>query len=366
MHTASDRQTTLTFDGDPESRLYLRILTDPFALDATPAAWEVLAREGESVRRATFDATGLEIWARGQGDGVRTHIDRLRARLLAPLGTFAGVDLSRPAIMGIINVTPDSFSDGGETPDAQSAMDRGRHMRDAGAAIIDVGGESTRPGAEPVSPEEEQRRVLPVVRALAAEGATVSIDSRWAATMAAALEAGARIVNDVTALAGDPDACRVVAAGGAWAVLMHMRGEPRTMQSDPRYRAAPLDIFDFLEARVRSAEAAGIPRQRLAVDPGIGFGKNARHNAQVLAHLSLLRGIGCPLVLGVSRKSFIARLDREGPANHRLGGSLAAALAGVAQGAGILRVHDVAETRQFLAVWSGIRDGRALGDAAAP
>ena len=256
--------------------------------------------------------------------------------------------------MGIVNVTPDSFSDGGETPDAATAVERGLAMLAAGADIIDVGGESTRPGAAQVAPDEERVRVLPVVSALAAAGATVSIDTRHAEVMSAAIEAGAAIVNDVTALVGDARALEVVASMGAAVVLMHMQGDPRTMQDDPRYHDAPAEIAAWLERRVAVCEAAGIGRDRVAVDPGIGFGKTVEHNLQILARLDELRRLGCAILVGVSRKRFIGRIDADAPPGQRLGGSLAAALAAVARGTHMVRVHDVPETRQALAVWQAI------------
>jgi dihydropteroate synthase len=256
--------------------------------------------------------------------------------------------------MGIVNVTPDSFSDGGDHA-GTDAVAHGRAMLEAGADILDVGGESTRPGATPVEPEEEIRRIEPVVRGLAALGAVVSIDTCHAATMACALAAGARIINDVTALAGDPDSLGVAARSTAPVVLMHMKGKPQTMQNDPVYDCAPLDVLEYLEARIVACAAAGIPPGRIVVDPGIGFGKRLRHNLQILARLSLLHLTGCPILLGASRKSFIASTVARGERpKQRLPGSLAAELQALDQGVQILRVHDVAETWQAVQVWRGI------------
>jgi dihydropteroate synthase len=224
----------------------------------------------------------------------------------------------------------------------------------AGADILDIGGESTRPGAATVSIDEELDRVVPVIEVLAKEGALISIDTRRAAVMRAALAVGARIVNDVTALAGDPESLSVVAGSGAAVVLMHMQGEPRTMQADPAYRDAPLDIYDFFAARIAACAAGGIDPARIALDPGIGFGKRDPHNLAILADLALYHGLGCALLLGVSRKSFIGRLSRGEDASHRLAGSLAAALAGLDRGVQIIRVHDVAETAQAVAIWRAI------------
>lgn len=270
--------------------------------------------------------------------------------------SFAGLSLDRPRLMGVINVTPDSFSDGGETLDPEAAVERGRAMLRGGADILDVGGESTRPGAEPVPPDVEIARIEPVVRALAAEGALVSIDTRNASVMAAAIDAGARIVNDVSALRHDPRALPLLAQTGVCVVLMHMQGEPRSMQDDPRYDDAALDVRNWLAARLAACTAAGVPARRIAVDPGIGFGKTVDHNLDIIARLPIFGTLGRPLVVGVSRKSFIARLGREQPPRRRLGGSIAAALAAVQGGACILRVHDVEDTQLALTVWQAIAE----------
>ncbi|MGE3333327.1 MAG: dihydropteroate synthase [Rhodospirillaceae bacterium] len=270
--------------------------------------------------------------------------------------SFAGLSLAAPVLMGVVNVTPDSFSDGGQFSSPSYAVAHARALMEAGASIIDVGGESTRPGAAPVEIAEEVARVVPVVRALAELGACVSIDTRHAAVMEAAISVGARIVNDVTALTG-VGALKAVAKANVAVILMHMQGEPRTMQDHPTYAWAPGDVFDFLAARLASCIAGGIPLERIAVDPGIGFGKNDAHNAQILDHTALYHALQCPVVIGASRKSFIGRMSRGEDAQHRLPGSLAAALHGVSQGAQILRVHDVAETRQALAVAGRINRG---------
>jgi dihydropteroate synthase len=271
-----------------------------------------------------------------------------------PAGSFAGLSLDKPRIFGIINVTPDSFSDGGEALAVSDTLVKGRAMIEAGADILDVGGESTRPGAEPVGAEEEMARVEPVVRALAGEGFAVSIDTRRAQVMTAAIEAGAKIVNDITALTHDPDSLGVVVESGLSVVLMHMQGEPGTMQDDPQYQDAALDVFGYLKDRVRACEAAGMKRGLIAVDPGIGFGKTVDHNLEILARLGLYSGLGCPVLLGASRKSFIGKISRAEEPKDRLAGSLAAVLAAARQGVRLFRVHDVAETRQALDVWQAI------------
>ncbi len=267
--------------------------------------------------------------------------------------SFAGVALDLPLVMGIVNATPDSFSDGGKYLGAQAAIAHGRRLAAEGAALIDVGGESTRPGAAPVSPREEIARTVPVVRALAGEGIRVSIDTRHAVVMRAAVEAGAAIINDISALEGE-GALAAAAENGASVVLMHMKGQPGDMQADPRYDNAPREIYDYLAARIDACLDAGISFEKLCIDPGIGFGKTTLHNVQLLASLDGLQALGVPVLLGVSRKSFIGALSRKEPPEQRLGGSLAAALAGLDRGVKILRVHDVAETVQAVAVWHAI------------
>lgn len=262
---------------------------------------------------------------------------------------FAGLDLGQPRLMGVVNVTPDSFSDGGAYASREAAIARGVALLEAGADIIDVGGESTRPGATPVDAAEDSRRVLPVIQALAERGACISVDTRHAVVMEAAIDCGARIINDVMALT-DQNALEVVAKSHAAVILMHMQGDPRTMQENPTYAWAPGDVFDWLGYRVAACVAAGIGRDRIAIDPGIGFGKRTSHSVEILNHLAMYHGLGCAVALGVSRKRFIAGLSRGEASDRRLPGSLAAALHGVAEGVQIIRVHDVAETRQALTV----------------
>lgn len=271
--------------------------------------------------------------------------------LSRPRRPFAGFAIDKPAIMGIVNVTPDSFSDGGDFLDHANAIAQGTALLDAGADILDIGGESTRPGADPVSPEEEIRRVVPVVRHFAGRGAKVSIDTRHAAVMAAALEAGAAIINDVTALTGDPESLGIAARSAVPVVLMHMKGEPRTMQRAPDYLDVSTDVYAYLAERVAVCLEAGIRPENLCVDPGIGFGKTVAHNLEVLRHTALFHGLGLPVLIGLSRKGFIGALSRKEPPKDRLAGSLAGALASLGQGAQIVRVHDVAETYQARALW---------------
>jgi len=271
-----------------------------------------------------------------------------------PTSTWAGLSLDRLRVMGVLNVTPDSFSDGGRHLDPRCAIQAGLAMAAAGADIVDVGGESTRPGAPPVSPDEEQMRVVPVIRALAGAGVMVSIDTRNAATMAAALDAGAAIVNDISALTHDPDAAALVAARFCPVVLMHMRGDPATMNARATYADIAREVTDELAARIEAAEQAGIARDAIAIDPGIGFAKLAPHSLELLRRLPELAVLHRPILVGVSRKSFIGRLGDEPDPQRRLPGSLAAGLFAISRGAHILRVHDVPETVQALKLWASL------------
>ena len=273
-------------------------------------------------------------------------------RIAAPR-PWAGLTAG-PSLMAVLNVTPDSFSDGGRHSDPARAIEAGLAMAQAGAALVDVGGESTRPGAQPVPVDEERARVVPVVRALAAQGVAVSADTRNAATMAAALDAGALVVNDVSALTHDPASAGLVAARGCPVVLMHMRGQPDSMAQLAQYTDVAAEVAAELAARVAAAEAAGIARAAIAIDPGIGFAKDRAGNLELLGRLGVLLGLGLPLVVGVSRKSFIGRIAGEPEPRQRLPGSLAAGLAACLSGTAVLRVHDVAETAQALRVWRGI------------
>jgi dihydropteroate synthase len=266
------------------------------------------------------------------------------------------VRLDQPQVMGIVNATPDSFSDGGQFADAGSAAEAGAGMAAAGAAIVDVGGESTRPGATSVWEGDEIDRVVPVIRQLAGGGAAVSVDTRKAAVMEAALGAGARLVNDVSALTFDPRSGEVIAASGVPVILMHCQGSPESMQDNPRYADVLVEVYEWLEERIAAAEATGISRDRILVDPGFGFGKTVAHNLELMNGLALFHSLGSPLVLGASRKRTIGALSNEAPPDQRLAGSIAFALKAVDQGAQIIRVHDVPETVQSLKVWRGLRD----------
>lgn len=318
---------------------------------------EVLVREADRVLAAVASLADLRAWAEGLDEAAARRIDELLARLTAPRPPLGRLALDRPLVMGVINVTPDSFSDGGDFLVPKAAIAHGRALVKAGADILDVGGESTRPGSDPVDADEEISRVIPVVDRLARDGIAVSIDTRRAVVMRSALEAGARMINDVSALAFDEASLDVAATAAVPVVLMHAAGDPKTMQVNPDYDHAPLDIFDYLETRVATCEAAGIPRDRVVIDPGIGFGKTVEHNIEILESLSLLHGIGCAILLGVSRKSFIGRLSGEEIAKGRLPGSLVSGFHGLSQGVQILRVHDVPESVQALAVWEALTRG---------
>ncbi len=254
-------------------------------------------------------------------------------------------------VMGIVNVTPDSFSDGGNFLEAEAAIAHARGLLEAGADLLDVGGESTRPGAAEVGAADEIARVVPVIEALAGEGATVSVDTSKASVAEAALAAGASIVNDVTALAdpGMAPLCASVGAGGPGLILMHMRGTPRTMQDDPVYDDVVAEVREFLADRMRLAVAAGIDEERIWFDPGIGFGKTVEHNLELIGRLGELAELGRPVVIGASRKNFIGRITGR-DVGDRLGGSIAANVLGLVNGADVLRVHDVAETIEAVRV----------------
>jgi len=280
--------------------------------------------------------------------------DRNRAAALfdnfyAGRDDFAGLAMAQPQLMGVINTTPDSFSDGGAHLAPAKAIASGMAMWDAGASIIDIGGESTRPGAAAITRNQELARVLPPITGLARNGARISIDTRHADVMARACAAGAAIINDVEALQRDGAVDAAVSAGVP-VMVMHMQGQPETMQNQPRYGFAPVEIYEFLEQRITALVAAGIERAKIAIDPGFGFGKTAAHNLQIVNWLAMFHGLGVPILFGASRKSTIAKLSKGEPADQRLAGSLVLAMAAYRQGAQIIRVHDVADTKQALAV----------------
>ena len=256
--------------------------------------------------------------------------------------------------MGIINTTPDSFSDGGRAVRHDRAIEQGQRMLADGASILDVGGESTRPEASPVDPDEEQRRVLPVIEALARAGARVSVDTRNAATMARALDAGAAIVNDVSALRHDPAAASLVAARRCPVILMHMRGNPRTMSGLAHYEDVGAEVLGELSERVALAEAAGVERAQIAIDPGFGFAKTAAHSRELVRRLPLFFNLSCPIIAGMSRKRFVGEMAGVAAAQERDSASLAAGMLALSHGATVLRVHNVAATMQAVRVWQAV------------
>jgi dihydropteroate synthase len=285
-----------------------------------------------------------------------THWARITG-LRAPLdvaGKLLG--FTKPLVMGILNITPDSFSDGGKFSDAAVAVEAAHEMMKMGASIIDCGAESTRPGAKPVWEGDEIARLQPVLERLKGSSGWLSADTRKSNVMRMALENGAQIINDISGLLHEPDSMQVVATAKCPVIIMHMQGDPQTMQRQPEYGDTLLDVYDWLEARINACEVAGVSRTQIIIDPGIGFGKSLRHNLDLLNGLSLFHALGCPILLGVSRKTFIGALSKEETADARLPGSLSAALHGLSQGVQILRVHDVAETLQAMKIWLGLRD----------
>lgn len=319
------------------------------------AAYEVIAHG----RRRTVSVPEFErtLWAEDER-AAKLHRAITSARPALTLGPRT-LRFDQSQVAGILNVTPDSFSDGGAYADDPVAA--GVAMAAAGAALIDVGGESTRPGAKHVWEEDERARVVPVIEKLAAAGTLVSVDTRKAAVMEAALAAGAAIVNDVSALLWDDRALEVVARAGCPVVLMHSPDPAKGPHGEGRYGDVLLDVFDWLEARVAAVVAAGVDRARVIVDPGIGFGKSVGDNLALVNGLNLFHGLGCPVMLGASRKRTIGALSNEAPADRRLGGSVALALAGTQAGVQLLRVHDVFETAQAVRVWRGLRDRALVG-----
>ncbi len=318
-----------------------------------------IARFGDLPTKASLPLAGGLCWF----DSVAVH-ERGGGQRSVPAGevpaevldnflrarpAIAGMAMTRPQIMGILNVTPDSFSDGGQFNAPERALDHALAMQAEGAAIIDVGGESTRPGAVEVQMQDEIARTAPVIAAIRAQSdVPISIDTRKAAVGQAALEAGATLVNDVAAFTFDPELAVVAAKSGAPVCIMHAQGSPETMQDNPSYDDVLLDVYDFLSARIDAAVAAGIPRDQIVVDPGIGFGKTLEHNLILLRGIAMFHALGCPILLGASRKRFIGTIGGGQDATDRLGGSVAVALLAARQGVQILRVHDIFATKQAL------------------
>jgi len=346
----------------PAARIYLRptaIARTAHAADArvlaggdlTFSGLEVAVRDGSEIHRGDAPVSAVMAWA--DDEGCAAPVQSILERITGPRPALAGLSFHAPVVMGILNVTPDSFHDGGLDEDAAGAIERGFGLAAAGADIIDIGGESTRPGAEAVAQADELARAIPVFEGLSGADVPLSIDSRRAGVMAAALEKGASLVNDVHALTGE--GCEdVVATTGVSAVLMHGPADPTVMQNRTDYEDVVLDTYDWLEARIEACVAAGIPRAHLVVDPGIGFAKTARQSAEVQGAIAILHGLGCPIMLGASRKSFIAGVSADEPSSDRLAGSIAAVTWGLSQGVQMFRVHDVPETRQAINVWRAI------------
>ena len=336
----------------------------------TATRFRPLPQSGVPRPDAALDLAGGPLWFDTVAEHRHSGTRLIPAEVLPPairddlsLGrpALVGLTLDRPRIMGVLNVTPDSFSDGGRHHELEAAVARGLSLVAAGADILDIGGESTRPGAEPVPTAAEVARVVPVIAALRAGGLTVpvSIDTRKAEVARAAFDAGADIFNDVSALTWDPDSLAFAAECDGPVCLMHAQGDPRTMQAAPRYDDVLLDVYAFLEGRVAAAEAAGVARARIIVDPGIGFGKTVEHNLDLIKGLSIFHGLGCALLLGASRKRFIGTVAGVADAADRGPGSIAVALEGLRQGVQVIRVHDVSETRQAVALWSALNGVRA-------
>jgi dihydropteroate synthase len=300
--------------------------------------------------------THVERLQRGADPCVIPAMDvpaEIRMRLSANRADICGLSMDTPRIMGILNATPDSFSDGGRFDSFETARKRAKAMAQEGADILDIGGESTRPGADFVQAETEQARTEPLIRAITKQGnlPPVSIDTRKAEVARAAIGAGAGMFNDVSALGYDAGSASVAAKSGVAVCLMHASGDPKTMQDNPAYGDVLLDVYDYLQARIDFAMAQGIARERIVVDPGIGFGKTQDHNLALLRGLSLFHGLGCPVLLGVSRKGFIGVIGNAQEAAERAPGSIAVGLEGLRQGVQILRVHDIVETKQAISLW---------------
>ncbi|MCH4151299.1 MAG: dihydropteroate synthase [Sphingobium sp.] len=361
-----------------DTRLYLRPIwfaESPVGLDGQTArmgggllwfqGYEISARLGSTIQRYRVSVPDFEDWCAHLIAPLAARAAELAANIGAIRPPLALKDrmirFDVPQVMGIMNMTPDSFSDGGRfLDDPQAAADAGFAMMAAGAAMVDVGGESTRPRADKIWEGDEIARVVPVIERLAAAGVPVSIDTRKAGVMEAALSAGAALVNDVSALAHDPRSLEVVANAGCPVVLMHSPSSGDDPHEGGQYQDVVLDVYDTLEARIAAAQAAGIARERIVVDPGLGFGKTLADNLAILNRLALYQGLGVAVLLGASRKRMIGALSNEASADQRLGGSLALAMRGVEQGAQLLRVHDVPETIQAVHVWRGLRDAALM------
>jgi dihydropteroate synthase len=326
------------------------------------AGIEIIAHQHGGTERAIVPVQAWDDAIAVLPENIAARAAELFARITSPRAPLQlgerTIRLDQPQVMGILNMTPDSFSDGGKIGEnVEVAASAAIAMASAGAAIIDIGGESTRPGAPLIWEGDEIKRVEPIIRHLATTGTAISIDTRKAAVMEAALAAGARMINDVAALLFDDRAIEVAHAANVPVVLMHAPSQSSDPHKGGNYADPVTDVFDWLDARVDAVVAAGIPREKIVIDPGIGFGKSLSDNLAIINNLALFHGIGCPILFGASRKRIIGALSNEAPVEARLGGSVYLAMKAVEQGAQIVRVHDVAETVQAIHVWRGLRDG---------
>lgn len=319
-------------------------------------AVRIITRDFDQISSETIPVSGLGVYLSTLEDKKKEQVWKLIDNLAAKRSGILNLEFNKPIIQGVLNVTPDSFSDGGKFENLDEAINQAQLMIDAGCDIIDVGGESTKPGAKPVTIDEELNRVIPVIEKLSGKSTLISIDTRNAEVMdAAVLKAGANIINDVSALEHDPDSIKVASETGVPVILMHTQGTPENMQNNPEYSNAVLDIYDYLEARIRHCVSKGIDKSKIIVDPGIGFGKTVEHNIQILKYIALFHGLGVPLLIGVSRKSFIGKVSGEEQAEKRVAGSVAAAQDCIQNGVQIVRVHDVVETAQAFSIIEKIR-----------
>ncbi len=347
---------------------FLRGCTDsdvetlPFAgTDRAFSALKVITRSNDNVTSKIVTIEALSKYLKTLSPELRQEINKLVENITRPrpfirLQNGMLLDWSKPLIQGVLNTTPDSFSDGGSFANFSDAVAHADQMINFGVDIIDVGGESTKPGAVPVSIDQEMGRVIPVIEQLSKKDIPISIDSRNSDVMLAAFNAGAHIINDVSALTYDPVAMKAVKETKMPVILMHAQGTPQTMQHNPSYENVVLDIYEFLENRINACVHAGISRQMIMIDPGIGFGKTLDHNLEILSNLSIFHALGVPIVIGVSRKRFIGELSGEDTPRKRFPGSIAAALCAIEQGVQIIRVHDVVETRQAITVSDAIHN----------
>ncbi|MDG1438493.1 MAG: dihydropteroate synthase [Emcibacteraceae bacterium] len=323
--------------------------------DLLCAALKIITREKDKISTEVVLVENLNDYLDAQLDTTRTSLEKTikaisRERTAFDFKNKCQIKFDKPIIQGVLNVTPDSFSDGGTFASHDAAITHARDLVEAGAAVIDIGGESTKPGATPVTVGEELDRVIPVIEQISSLNVPISIDSRNSQVMREAINAGADIINDVSALEHDPKNMGVVVEMGVPVILMHALGNPETMQDNPDYQCAVLDIYDYLETRIDQCVRAGVSKEMIVIDPGIGFGKTVKHNVSLLAHISIFHGLGVPILVGVSRKSFIGKISGEEVAEERVYGSIAAAQFCLDHGVQIIRVHDVAETVQALLV----------------